>query len=324
MKVTHDTAHRWLSTLIAARPAYVETPVRDGYRRGLEAMTREQFAYALHFGLEHFHHVHGRLPDLIEQPGLVDHYFAMKYFGFVPSPNPADKLNTGHYVPEHLRDEVRVLNKPYIGTEPRLPPDDAVAPGAYYMKRALGCKTNRRIEWPPTAEERRTHEETLRLWSMERYGLRWGEWWYAWGPERWFLEEDITDSIKERPNWMLFVRRGQAVLGAVLYGDPTSMTDNDQAWFDGDCNRLDVITRGRRPLKRDIPERTGRYLEIAAEIGAPFDVVRIDFWDTSDGRPVLAELTLCDYHCQRVYEPETFGLTAGRILFETEVGMAEV
>ncbi|MEM9145208.1 MAG: hypothetical protein AAGC57_03350 [Pseudomonadota bacterium] len=309
-------AHSWLSDVLRARPELVQAPQRPGYRRGIDVMRREQLGFSLGAGLQMFRRIHNRMPDLINDPWVNDHYFAMKYFGFIPEPNPADKLNTGRYIPEPLRDQIRVPRKLYVATEPVLPPDDAIPPGPYYMKRALGCKTNARVQWPPSPEERAAHEATLRRWMGEPYGVAWGEWWYGWGPDRWFLEEDLTALIENQHNWHYWVRDGQAVLGQILVGTrPDSMDDNAQRWFHPDLTPIDAITVRRRPFDGRLPDRAQRYFELASAIGARFDVVRVDIWDSVEGPPVLGELTLCDYHCQRRFNPPEFGRTMGQILF---------
>lgn len=320
MALSADEARAWLAGLIEARPETVEAPRRPGYHRGIDVMDPRTLTLSMHVALERFLACHGRLPDLVRAPEHNDHFFAMKFFGFIPEPNPADKLNTGAYVPAALADGVRVLPKAHVGTEPALPPDDAVPPGRYFLKHALGAKQHLALAWPPSPEQRRAAEAAIAGWFAVPYGVAWGEWWYGWGPRRWFLEPDISDEMRHRPVWALFVRRGRPAFGMVLqrydYTEPEDLSANYQRLFDGALRPVEGTTAGRRLWTDPLPDRAARYFELAARIGRPFDIVRVDLWDTDDGGPpVLAELTLCDYNAQRRYAPEETNARVTELLF---------
>lgn len=316
MRVSETDATEWLQRVMKARRDLVAAPKRKGYLRGVDALDSKTLSRCLRGALALFAKQRGRLPDLIDNPGFGDHYFAMKFFGFVPMPNPADKLNTARYLPEHLTGTLRVLPKILVSEEPRLPPDDAVPPGAYFLKCALGCKNLAPVRWPLSADERGELERSLRDWFRQPYGIAWGEWWYAWGKQRWFLEPDIRAEMEGQPQWSVFVRQGTPVLGHVI----TNMTydsysDSSQRYFLPDLTPIDATMPNRGLASAEFPAHLSDLIRHAGEIGKPFDIVRVDYWDTRDGPPVLAELTLCDMNARRRFEPPEFEDRATELVF---------
>lgn len=314
-EVTKTVALAWLDALEAARPDYVRGPVRAGCRRGIDVLRPEVFRESLRIALRLFVRFHGRLPDLVHDPLHVDHFFGMKFFGHIPMPNPADKLLTAGYVPPELGDAVILTERPHISDRPVLPPDDAVPPGRYFLKLALGSGQQSRLPWPPAPGQRPQIESALRRALRRRYGVAWGEWWYALGPTRWFLEADLSERIAPHPEWRIYVRRGSVRMAILIHYWHEDREKNHQRIIGPDMAPLPGRTRGRSALDCPLPQHTARFFEIAAAMGRRFDMVRVDFMDVGEPRPVIGELTLCDANARRLFVPESFNRTATELLF---------
>lgn len=309
-------ARAWLAAVDAARPDLTRAPPRPNHRRGIDVYQPETLRLGvIAIALEQFRLRHGRLPDPANPPRAADHFFLEKFFGFFPKPNPADKLNAALYVPEALAGDVRIPHRPWIGEAPVLPPDDAVPPGAYYLKLALGNATNRRVRWPLAPADRAALEETARQWFATRYGVIWGEWWYGLDLQRLFLEEDLTDRRAGRPEWKVRVRDGRPVLiGAVVHRPPEA-GGNLQAYYDGTFRLLEGRSEGYGPLALDPPASAERILRVAAGIGRRFELIRVDFLDTGEDRPWLNEVTIGDVNARRKFEPDALEQYAKRVMF---------
>lgn len=305
----------WLGQLRRARPELFERAARQGCVRGIDVVPAAALEDMARLALSLFRTFHGRLPDLVGLPDHTDYMFALKFFGDIPMPNPADKLNSALYVPEQLRDAVLLPKRPYVSEEAVLPPDEAVPPGRYFLKSALGSAQQVRLTWPTRPELRPKLEARIGRWLRERYGLAWGEWWYAYGKPRWFFEEDLSDTIAQHPEWRIFVRRGRVRMGIMIHYWDEDIAKNSQRIFDADLRPLPGRSKGRKPLDKPIPPRAARFVEIAAAIGERFDIVRVDFLDNGGPRPILGELTLCDANTRRVFDPPEFNRTATELLF---------
>ncbi len=311
-------AEAWLARLDRDRPDLTRAPTRDGAYRGWDIVKPRLRLPMLRLALAIHRHAHGRLPCLAPLTHAADGYFAMKFWGFVPMPpNPADKIETARFVPPHLADAVALPERPWAGAGTALPPDDAIRPGPYILKRALGSRQALKLDWPPGPAMRVRAERTLAAWAAALpYGVTWGEWWYGAGPPRALLERDITDAIRGQPEWRIYVRRGEVCFINALWRDnPDNPRDNMQMMLDGALRPTGGLPRGKRPAPFPVPPKTARWAEIAAEIGRPFDLVRVDFLDDGGARPILGELSLCDVNGRRAYEPAWLDRVVAERLF---------
>lgn len=309
-------AEAWLRGLDLARPDITRAPKRPGYLRGWDILRPEHKMPILRTALGLYRMEFGRLPELKPVRSPTDGFFAMKFFGFIPAPNPADKLRTHSYVPAALRDEVIVPRRPWVDDAPVLPEETGVPRGSYYLKRALGSRHQARLVWPPSDESRAELERMMEGWTKTPYGVTWGEWWYALGAQRFFLEEDLGPRIAGHPEWRIYVRRGEPCFATLIwYDNPADRTDNAQLMIDAELRPTGAHTVGRRVADRPVPAKARRWLEIAAAMGEKFDVVRVDFLDAGEDRPVISELTLCDYNARRRFAPAAFDAWAASRLF---------
>ncbi|OOY49612.1 ATP-grasp fold amidoligase family protein [Solemya velum gill symbiont] len=320
-----ETAKKFLSSLLIDNPSLFEAPRVPGKGRGLDYYATSAFLSVLSTTLQEFHFNHQRLPDLVNLPKTCDHFFKMKFFNqMLMRPNPASKLNARRYIPNEIKDLIRPPVCYWSSTTPTLPPDEEIPAGTYWLKLDLGWHAQEIIEWPPSLAERKRLNEKCESWmNGHRHGLANGEWWYGIGEQRIFLEEDLSEVILQGTEIKIFVRNGHPkIYHNVVYDKeyPGSMTVN---YFDANKQ----IIKGTRSYGRNGEhtitdhiltsiENIDEYLLCAAEIGKPFDLVRVDIFTKKNSKPVLGELSFCVGSGTHVYHPDTMEETIRSALFE--------
>ena len=293
----------FLAALDRARPDLTRAPRVPGKPRGVDVYGHDDLCMAMGFAADIFERRHGRAPDLVGLPQCCDHFFAVKFFEPLASPNPADKLNTHRFVPEPMRGRALRPGRPWASAEPALPPEDAVPARRYMLKVALGNAQMVPVDWPPSLEARARCDALLRKWFARRYGLRWGEWWYSAGRQRAFLETHIGERIKGRPEYRVYVREGRvAAFYLTLYLDRKGTGNRLQAVFDAEKRRLPVMGRGATPWEGALPAWINDMLAVAGGMGRSMRICRVDFMDVGADRPCISEITLCDNNARRLYE----------------------
>lgn len=316
-EVTLEDARAWLAALAEAQPALVAEAPPRGLLRGIDVYREPDHllrvvarALAIHYG------VHGRYPDPKRLERTADCYFVEKFYGRFPmSPNPADKLNAELWLPKAVAGDVRIAHRPWVSGRAELPADAAVPRGRWVLKAAIGNAMHRRVVWPPAAAERSALETLVTGWFEGRYGVRWGEWWYAVGPQRVFLEEDLTEARAGQPEFKLYTRDGRVVLIRAVFHRKEQKLPTAERFFDGAFEPIEGQSVGYDPLAIPVPASAERMLRVAAAIGARFERVRVDFMHTGDETPWLNELTIGDVNARRIHTPPALEAEARRLLF---------
>lgn len=140
---------RLLADIADKNPSLFNTPSRDGYARGIEYYSARAFVTAFTKGLNKFFKAHGRAPNLVVPESCADHFFRMKFFGFIPMPpNPADKLNVLKFVSEERAGSVTRPKIVWVSDKPILPKNDEVPEGDYYLKASNGSAMQAKVKWP--------------------------------------------------------------------------------------------------------------------------------------------------------------------------------
>lgn len=290
--------------------------------RGLDVYTMASFWNVLGNALAMFFAAHERLPDLGPDATSADLYFAMKFFEALPmQPNPASKLDAEKFLSDTT--SIRVPRR--FGVGPSLPADDAAPSGKYWLKLDLGNGSHRQVTWPPSEQQRVELEQWAARATRFRHGWSWGEWWYAIGQQRIYLEEDLTAEISSGYELKIVVRRGRAAwLMALQYsigedgkrkaGLRHFLPDGREVTGEtGYGSKGEVFSNAF-----DLPAAEGRdaAMAAAAEIGAQFDRLRVDFYLPPVGKPILGELSLCQSNARLALRPASFDLAMRRAIFD--------
>ena len=186
--MTIDAGKAAFAQLQRDRPDLFAGAPPPGKRRGIDVYEPHSLQQAFRFACNNFHEAHNRYPDLVRMPTTADHFFAVKFFDPIPMrPNPADKLAAPDYMSQKMLRRVGLPRRVWISDEPRLPKPDDVPPGTYWLKMSNGNGLQRKVVWPPEAEERKTLEDIIQMWWPTSHNLLWGEWWYTLAKPRLFL-----------------------------------------------------------------------------------------------------------------------------------------
>ncbi len=307
-----------------ARPDLTRSPPVPGKTRGIDFYSPATFHSAFGEALARFFHAHHRMPDLQRMPQSCDHFFAMKFFEPIAmSPNPASKLNAALFLNEELADKIRIPKRYGIAPVPVLPPDDAVPAGRYWLKLDLGNAKQEMVTWPPSPQERETLVARMQKWFSSRYGVIWGEWWYGVGEQRIYLEEDLSDDVRDGCELKYFVRKGRPSLYYnVKYKLEAGVKVTVLRYFDEDGNPMEgSASYGVNGTKfrgdYDAPAFDGMdtVRQAVSVIGQLFSLVRVDFFIVPGARPILGEITLCHNNARLVHSPPSFEQRVTKALF---------
>ncbi len=313
--MTLDEGKAAFAQLQHDRPDLFVVAPPPGKRRGIDVYEPHSLQQVFRVACNNFHEAHNRYPDLVHMPTTADHFFATKFFHSIPMrPNPADKLAASAYMSQKMLRRVGVPRRVWISDEPCLPKPNEVPPGTYWLKISNGHERQRRVVWPPKADERKALEDIIQIWWCTTHGVIWGEWWYKLVKPRLFLECDLSHLMADRPEIKIFVREGEVkLLYAVRLREDKR---HEQAYFDTDLRPLPGRSTEYRPLKTSLPDTIELMLEAAAEVGRRFRLVRVDFLNAAGPLPYFVEITLCHNNARQVLFPPSFDDWVRRRLFE--------
>ena len=314
--LSREGAEKALDRLRESRPDLWAAPRRRGCLRGIDVFSAQGLPDAFRGACNNFRAAHGRFPALINPQTTADHWFTVKFFHDIPLRpiNPADKLTSPLFMSEETRRQVGYPDRVWISEEPRLPGDDEVPPGDYWLKISNASAMQTRLRWPPSPEEREVLLGKIEKWWPKNFGLVWGEWWYSLCKRRIYLETDVSTRMAGRPEVKIFVRDGvPKLLYAIRLRDDGR---HEQAYFDADLNRLEGRSPPNLPLEDELPDTIELMLRGAAEIGRRFRVCRIDFLNLAGGQPGFGEITICHNNARKNLSPAGFDDWARQLLFE--------
>lgn len=153
-------------------------------------------------------------------------------------------------------------------------------------------------------------QKTFRDWLSEDYGAAWNEPAYGSVPrkllvERLVMRPDGTPPI-ERKVWVF---HGRVRLVQTLINDGTQ--NHHAAFHNRNWQRLNWYLRSPpNPGPFEAPPQLATIIEIAEALGAGFDHVRVDFYDTAD-RIWIGEMTICPYSGLVPFAPDEVDFMIG-------------
>lgn len=112
-----------------------------GFKRGIDVITDDLFA-KFRFSCKAYANNHGRQPNVISPVTFTEKQVLFKFFGLIPEQSPSDKLRSPGFLPKDYRDYVKVPRKIWVSDNYKLPENDEIEAGDYYLKSNHSSGTN--------------------------------------------------------------------------------------------------------------------------------------------------------------------------------------
>ncbi len=323
-----DNSQRYLTMVASQLGAILALPDKDfikppprGTLRGIDVYGAHVLVHAVARAVDLYVHTHRRMPNLVYPSSLTEKLLWSKFFTPMPMPSAGNKLAATSYLPPGYQDRIASPARVWTSTKPVLPPNDAILPGAYFLKANHGSGFNLAISYPLSEHDRATAQATASGWLVTDYGLAWGEWWYSRFQRRVLLEAHLGEPGADVPDWKFWVLNGRTRLAQV---NLDRGTNHRLAFYDRDFTYLALKNRWypqAKPMPK--PAAYDTMVEAAEAIGQRFSFARIDFYLPPSGRITLGEITLCpdnamtpfssldfDFRLGRQWDPRIIGPTA--------------
>jgi hypothetical protein len=273
--------------------------VRVGFMRGIDFYSSTELVSALALAMKGFQSVHGILPNLLDPNGFNEKIVWAKFFTEMKIPESGNKLLTAKFIPEDIRHLIQCPRICWHSILPKLPKNDEVNPGYYYLKANHGSGMCKRISYPLSNRQFVDLEATCQKWLETPFGIGDGEWWYNVFPKEVLLEVDVArrdGSI----SYEFFVLNGQIglihirrkkVLEVGLTGQLTRFAANF------DILPASLQDKGQVEELPDLTDDTKSKMRIwAITIGRQFPFARVDFLLDEDQRIYLGEVTFAPFN----------------------------
>jgi hypothetical protein len=265
---------------------------RTGYLRGIDFYKGWRLIPALAFAMWVFRRSHGVYPNLLQPAYFDEKLFKLKFFTELKIPESGNKLLTSEFIPAELKTSIGVAEIIWHSPMARLPRNDEILPGAYFLKASHGAGMFKKIRYPLREDEFVCLERVCQEWLENSYGLTTGEWWYSTFQKEILIEEQV--GTEDNPiSWHFYTFDG--VVGHIMaHRKSASDPVGEFTLFDGSFDIL-ADPKMRRSitgicLTQDTKEQLRRH---ACLIGGQFSFVRVDFLVDDDQKIYLGELTFC-------------------------------
>jgi len=292
-RIARRKARHILWMMEQARSSPFATGTADGYQRGIDFYSRQDLLQSLTTLLSTYRAIGGRYPNLVSPRLYSEKINHAKYFSPIKVPESGNKLLTANFLPASLHGSVTVPEIIWHSDEPRLPENNSIAAGLYYLKASHGSGMVRRIHFPLGEVERRELEAVCGTWLSHPFGLELGEWWYNTFPRRILIETAVTTRTPSL-----------ALLFYVMNANVVRISVDEKPLAPGCPTRCLVLDENWQPLKHQESEEKRlrdfqlsdtlkqQCLAVARSIGSQFRSARIDLIIGDDGRIYLNEVTL--------------------------------
>lgn len=279
--------------------------VSAGHQRGIDHYTPTQLIWTLATAMRRYRLKFGHYPNLMRPTSFNEKVMWFKFFGELKVPESGNKLATHTFIPETLRPQLSCPPLVWQSDKARLPANDDIAPGVYYLKASHGSRMFERVVYPLSDEQRARLEAKSEAWLSRRYGWDNGEWWYNVFKPRLLLEHSVT-GINESISWNFYVLNGQVPLVGMFL--KTAEGRECSTWLDGDFKKLPWQSILPPVPDYEIGPRQHEMMRMALEIARPLSAVRVDFLLGEDERIYLCELTFSPGNAMSRRAPEVEAL----------------
>ena len=281
-------AKRQLKKITESADSAMTKKPKSGYLRGIDYYTPFQINWVLAKALLQYKKKYTQYPNLVEPKSFNEKVIWFKFFGLIKIPQSGNKLETFELVPEDFRDSVICLPIVWHSENPKLPENDEMTPGVYYLKANHGSGMFDRITYPLTQSKRFELEEKGRKWLERDFGWHNGEWWYNTFTPSLMIERCVTgnsDSI----SWNFYVLNGKiSIVGLSL---KTIDGKKYATWLDHDFRELSCQSELPPVPSYDVGSKQNEMMKIALGIARSFSSIRVDFLLGENEQIYLCELT---------------------------------
>jgi TupA-like ATPgrasp len=263
-----------------------------GYLRGIDFYKGSLLISTLASAMNNYRRHHGVYPNLFKPKYFDEKLFKSKFFTEIKVPESGNKLLTSRFIPKDLETSISVAKVIWHSPIPKLPRNNEMTPGDYFLKASHGTGMFRRIKYPLREDEFICLEKTCEEWLENRFGLQNGEWWYDTSQKEMLIEEPV--GTENSPiSWHFYTFDG--VIGLIVaHRKFESDWLGEFSLFD---ERFEILAYPKvfRPAKdirltQDTKNQLRRY---ASLIGSQFRFVRVDFLVDDNQKIYLGELTFC-------------------------------
>lgn len=276
-----------------------------GHLRSIDHYSSRQLTWVVATAMRRYKAKFGIYPNLVQPTSFNDKVMWFKFFGELKVPESGNKLATETFIPEKLRQQLTCPALVWQNDTARLPANDELPPGVYYLKASHGSRMFQRLTYPLAQEQRAELEATAATWLTRRYGLDNGEWWYNVFAPRLLLERSVTgeaDSI----SWNFYVLNGQVPMVGLFL--KTSEGEEYSTWLDAQFRELPWQSILPPVPNYEIGPQQQEMLRMAIEIARPLSAVRVDFLLGEDEKIYLCELTFSPGNAMSRRAPEVDAL----------------
>jgi hypothetical protein len=245
---------------------------------------------------------HGVWPSLLKPTYFDEKLFRSKFFAEIKVPESGNKLLTSSFIPVDLETSISVAKIVWHSATAKLPRNDEIKPGFYFLKANHGSGMFKRIRYPLSENELICLERTCEEWLECEYGLTTREWWYSTFKKEILIEEQI--GAENYPIcWYFYTFEG--VIGQITAHRKTGSID-ELTWFDENFELLAYqdprMSRVKNIcLTQDTQNKLKRY---ASLISRQLKFIRIDFLVDDNQKIYLGELTVCPTNAHNSFPKE--------------------
>lgn len=268
---------------------------QSGYKRGIDYYSQEDLLATMTNVFYQYHGYFKVYPNLVNPQNLNEKIQWIKFFAPIKFPQSGNKLSTSFFIPAHLKSELHTPKVIWHSRFERLPSNQLIPPGYYYLKSNFGSGMFKKIHYPLSKGEREDLESMCSAWLGQSFGLQDGEWWYNTFTKNIFLEEEIVD-LNGPISYNFHVAHG-AILYINLFNKPalgsgevpsdTRYDHNFKELPEGDqhpgCSRILIHSLS------DVSKE--KMMKYAQSIGKQFPYVRVDFLMNQEQEIYLGEIT---------------------------------
>ncbi len=278
---------------------------KAGHLRGIDHYAPVQLTWVVATAMRRYKAKFGHYPNLVQPTSFNEKVMWLKFFGELKVPESGNKLATEFFIPASLQTQLTCPPLVWQSDKARLPGNDELPPGVYYLKASHGSRMFQRLTYPLAPERRAELEAVAATWLTRRYGLDNGEWWYNVFEPRLLLERSVTgeaDSI----SWNFYVLNGQVPMVGLFL--KTAEGQEHSTWLDAQFRKLPWQSTLPPVPDYEITPRQQEMLRMAIEIARPLSAVRVDFLIGEDEKIYLCELTFSPGNAMSRRAPEVDAL----------------